>query len=130
MGGRVHVLQSLIPLELSEPQTVLGQPTWSGAFVLNTVLMKPGGQVPEPEPDPAMGCTTGPVVSCVPAVPGAANSLVPGGCPVGVTPELELAELAGAFPEFTTELPPDTLHGDALLPAAIDKTTKKSDNIF
>ena len=133
--GRVHVLQSLIPLEVSEPQTVLGQPTWSGAFVLNTVLMKPGGQIPEREPDPAMGCAefawpTGPVVSCVPAVPGAANSLVPGGCPVGVTPRLELAELAGAFPEFAPELTPDTLHGDALLPAAIDKPTKKSDNIF
>ena len=103
--------------------------------MLNTVLMKPGGQVPELEPDPAMGCAKlawppGVVVSCVLAVPGAANSLVPGGCPVGVTPRLELDELAGASPEFPPELPPDTLHGDALLPAAIDKTTKKSDNIF
>lgn len=56
VGGRVHVLQSLIPLDVSEPQTVLGQPTWLGAFVLNTVLMKPGRQIPELEPDPAMGC--------------------------------------------------------------------------
>ena len=132
---QVHVLQSLIPLLVSEPQTVLGQPTWSGAFVLNTVLMKPGGQSPDLEPDPAMGCAKfawppGVVVSCVEAVPGAANSLVPGGCPVGVTPRLELDELAGAPPEFPTELAPDTLHGDALLPAAIDKTTQKSDNIF
>ena len=131
VGSRVLVLQSLIPLEVSDPQTVLGQPTWSGAFVLNTVLMKPGGQIPVLEPDPAMGCAKfgwlpGVLVSCVEAVPGATNSWVPGGCPVGVTPRLELAELAGATPE----LAPDTLHGDALLPAAIDKTTKKSDNIF
>ncbi len=86
--------------------------------------MKPGGQVPELEPDPAMGGAEfawplGPVVSCVPAVPGAANSWVPGGSPVWATPRLELVEL-----------PADTLHGDALLPAAIDKTTQKSDNIF
>ena len=85
--------------------------------------MKPGGQAPELLPDPAMGCAKfawplGLVVSCVPAVPGAANSWVPGGSPVWATPRLELVELA------------DALHGDALLPAAIDKTTKKSDNIF
>ncbi len=97
--------------------------------------MKPGGQIPELELDPAMGCAIfawllGPVVSCVPAVPGAANSWDPGGSPVGVTPRLELAELAGAPPESAAELPADTLHGDALLPAAMDKTTKKSDNIF
>ena len=90
---------------------------------MKTVLMKPGGQVPELLPDPAMGCAKfawplGLVVSCVPAVPGAANSWVPGGSPVWATPRLELVELA------------DALHGDALLPAAIDKTTKKSDNIF
>ena len=82
-----------------------------------------------------MGCAEfawppGAVVSWVLAVPGAANSLVPGGSPVGTTPRLELTELAGAPPEFAAELPPDTLHGDALLPAAIDKTIKKSDNIF
>ena len=108
----------MIPLEVSEPQTVLGQPIWSGAFVLKTVLMKSGGQAPELEPDPAMGWTRL-VVSCVEAVPGAASSLVPGGSPVGAIPRLELVELLA-----------DALHGDALLPAAIDKTTKKNDNIF
>ena len=85
--------------------------------MLKTVLMKSGGQAPELEPDPAMGC--GLVVSCVEAVPGAANSLVPGGSPVWATPGLVLVELLA-----------DALHGDALLPAAIDKTTKKNDNIF
>ena len=103
--------------------------------MLKTVLMKPGGQAPELDPDPAMGCAEfpwplGPVVSCVPAVPGAANSWAPGGSPVWATPRLELVELADAPPELVAELPADTLHGDALLPAAIDKTTKKSDNIF
>lgn len=80
--------------------------------------MKPGGQAPELEPDPAMGCA-GPVVSCVEGLAGAASSWVPGGSPVWATPRLELVELLE-----------DTLHGDALLPAAIDKITKKSDNIF
>ena len=91
--------------------------------MLKTVLMKSGGQAPELEPDPAMGCAkfawSGLVVSCVEAVPGAANSLVPGGSPVWATPRLELVELLA-----------DALHGDALLPAAIDKTTKRNDNIF
>ena len=86
--------------------------------------MKPGGQAPELEPDPAMGCAKfawppGLVVSCVEGLAGAASSWVPGGSPVWATPRLELVELVE-----------DTLHGDALLPAAIDKITKKSDNIF
>lgn len=45
-AASANVLQSSVPYSLREVQVALGKPGLWPALVLNTVLMKPGGQLP------------------------------------------------------------------------------------